>query len=426
MSMPFGSAPDPRPSLAVWKFASCDGCQLSVLDCEDELLALADAVHIAYFPEATRAVGGRAVRPLPGRGLDHDRRGRRADPGGPAGLQDADHDRGLRDRGRDPGAAQLRRRRAVHRSIVYANPSYISTLERSTPIADHVRVDFELRGCPIDRYQLLEVLTAFLQDRRPRLDTDSVCVTCKRRGIVCVTVAHGTPCLGPVTHGGCGALCPAFDRGCYGCFGPVAGANTDSLASRLVDVGMPRRDVVRLFRTFNAGAEAFRAESTRQEQDEAASTVNVRRSGDDPSDVRRRAGAHRRDPGPGRGRGRHARACARRGGHRRPAADLRAAAVLRGVPARAGLHRATRHHRADLRDLPGRLPDVGACNAIEQACGVVVPEEIRLLRRLLYCGEWIESHALHVYLLHAPDFLGYPGAIEMAATTATWSSRGCG
>jgi sulfhydrogenase subunit alpha len=57
---------------------------------------------------------------------------------------------------------------------------------------------------------------------------------------------------------------------------------------------------------------------------------------------------------------------------------------------------------------------MSACNAIEQACGVVVPEEIRQLRRLLYCGEWIESHALHVYLLHAPDFLGYPGVVEMA------------
>jgi coenzyme F420-reducing hydrogenase alpha subunit len=55
-----------------------------------------------------------------------------------------------------------------------------------------------------------------------------------------------------------------------------------------------------------------------------------------------------------------------------------------------------------------------ACLAIEDACGVVVPEEIRVLRRLLYCGEWIESHALHIFLLHAPDLLGYPGAVEMA------------
>jgi sulfhydrogenase subunit alpha len=57
---------------------------------------------------------------------------------------------------------------------------------------------------------------------------------------------------------------------------------------------------------------------------------------------------------------------------------------------------------------------MSACQAIEQAFGVEVPDNVRLFRRLLYCGEWIESHALHIYLLHAPDFLGYPGAIEMA------------
>ena len=67
---------------------------------------------------------------------------------------------------------------------------------------------------------------------------------------------------------------------------------------------------------------------------------------------------------------------------------------------------------------------MSACLAIEDACGVAVPEEIRLMRRLLYCGEWIESHALHVYLLHAPDFLGYPGAIEMAADHRDVVERG--
>ncbi len=57
---------------------------------------------------------------------------------------------------------------------------------------------------------------------------------------------------------------------------------------------------------------------------------------------------------------------------------------------------------------------MSACQAIEDACGVTVDGPIADLRRLLYCGEWIESHALHIYLLHAPDFLGYSSAIEMA------------
>jgi len=128
-----------------------------------------------------------------------------------------------------------------------------------------VTVDYELHGCPVDSKQLLEVLAAFVQDRRPRIPAYSVCVECKRRGSLCVAVAHGTPCLGPVTLAGCGALCPAFSRGCYGCFGPQDTANTDSLADRLNILGMDESQVLRVFRTFNAGAEAFRRESERHD-----------------------------------------------------------------------------------------------------------------------------------------------------------------
>ena len=142
-------------------------------------------------------------------------------------------------------------------AAVYAHPEYIATLDRSTPNSAHVRVDYELRGCPIDRGQLLEVIGAFLHRRRPRVSAESVCMECKRRGNVCVTVAHGTPCLGPVTQAGCGALCPSYDRGCYGCFGPAETTNTVSLARRLRELDMSERDVARVFATFNAAAPAF-------------------------------------------------------------------------------------------------------------------------------------------------------------------------
>jgi coenzyme F420-reducing hydrogenase gamma subunit len=148
-------------------------------------------------------------------------------------------------------------------AAVYAHPEYIATLDRSTPISAHVRVDYELRGCPIDRGQLLEVIGAFLHRRRPRISAESVCMECKRRGNVCVTVAHGTPCLGPVTHAGCGALCPSYDRGCYGCFGPAETTNTVSLARRLRELDMSERDVARVFATFNAAAPAFAEQSAR-------------------------------------------------------------------------------------------------------------------------------------------------------------------
>jgi coenzyme F420-reducing hydrogenase gamma subunit len=141
---------------------------------------------------------------------------------------------------------------------VYATPQYIPTLATSTPISAHVPVDYELHGCPINKAQLLEVLTAFLHGRRPGIPSTSVCTECKRRGTVCVTVAHGTPCLGPVTHAGCGAICPAYNRGCYGCFGPMEAPNVAALTARLRALGLDERAVARVFRTYNAEAPAFR------------------------------------------------------------------------------------------------------------------------------------------------------------------------
>jgi coenzyme F420-reducing hydrogenase gamma subunit len=156
------------------------------------------------------------------------------------------------------------------RSIVYARPEYIRTLGTSTPIAGHVPVDFELQGCPIDKGQLLQVIAAFLGGRRPSVPAHSVCVECKRRGNVCVMVARGTPCLGPITHAGCGALCPSFDRGCYGCFGPAETPNARALSRWLVAGGASNASIVRSLRTYYAGAEPFREESTRLEQGDGA------------------------------------------------------------------------------------------------------------------------------------------------------------
>jgi sulfhydrogenase subunit delta len=247
---------DPRPTLAVWKFASCDGCQLTLLNCEDELLTLAGQVRIASFPEATRAVvagpydlslvEGSVTTPQDAERIQQVRRvsrrlvtiGACATAGGVQALRNF---------------ADV----AEFRSVVYAHPEYLRTLATSTPIAAHVPVDFELRGCPIDRAQLLEVISAFVQGRPPRVREESVCFECKRRGAVCVTVAHGTPCLGPVTHAGCGALCPSFARGCYGCFGPAETTNTAALVDRLARLGMSERDVTRVFRTFTAAAPEF-------------------------------------------------------------------------------------------------------------------------------------------------------------------------
>lgn len=253
-----------KKKLAVFKFASCDGCQLSVLDCEDELLLLADTVDIAYFMEATRAaVDGPYDLSLI--------------EGSITTAQDAERIRKIRAQSKalvtigacatHGGVQALRNFRDVREftRIVYARPDYIDTLDTSTPISDHVKVDFELQGCPIDKHQLLEVIAAFLQGRRPSVAAHSVCVECKRAGNVCVLVAHGTPCLGPVTHAGCGALCPSYHRGCYGCFGPMDTAEPVSLSERLVTIGMKRDQVARAYSTFNTNAPAFRRERERNE-----------------------------------------------------------------------------------------------------------------------------------------------------------------
>jgi coenzyme F420-reducing hydrogenase gamma subunit len=245
-----------RPTLAVWKFSSCDGCQLSLLDCEDELLALADRLEIAYFLEASSAtvdgpydvslVEGSITTPHDAERIREVRRSSRklitigacATAGGIQALRNfADVEEFV--------------------NVVYAAPDFISTLETSTPISAHVPVDFELNGCPINKRQLLEVIGAHLAGRRPRVRAHSVCVECKRRGTVCVMVAHGTPCLGPVTHAGCGAICPAYDRGCYGCYGPMESPNTPSLSARMAQLGSEEVDLVRVYRTFNAASEPF-------------------------------------------------------------------------------------------------------------------------------------------------------------------------
>ena len=251
-----------KPKLAVWKFASCDGCQLTLLDCEDELLALAGEVEIAYFVEATSgSVDGPYDLSLVEGSItteDDSERIQRVRSASKAlvtigACATAGGIQALRNFGDVEEFAR----------VVYASPEYVSTLATSTPIAAHVRVDFELRGCPIDKRQLLEVLTAFLHGRRPEISSTSVCTECKRRGNVCVMVAHGTPCLGPVTHAGCGALCPTYNRGCYGCFGPMESPNTISLTRQLKVLGMTDRGVERIFRTFNADAPEFREASTR-------------------------------------------------------------------------------------------------------------------------------------------------------------------
>jgi len=252
--------PDARPKLAVYKFSSCDGCQLALLSLEDELLSLAGEVEIAYFLEARSQIlpGPYDVALVEGSITTSEDEKRIQ-----AVRKDSKYLVTIGACATAGGIQALRNWQDVGEftRAVYATPAYIHTLAQSTPISSHVAVDFEVNGCPINKMQILEVLTDLLVGRAPHLPGYSVCMECKKRGTVCVMVARGLPCLGPVTQTGCGAICPAYNRGCYGCFGPLEAPNTDSWGTQVLKEGTQRGDLVRLLRGFTGFAEAFRSAS---------------------------------------------------------------------------------------------------------------------------------------------------------------------
>ena len=251
-----------KTKIAVWKFSSCDGCQLSLLNCEDELLAITEAIDIAYFPEATTAVmkgpydvslvEGAVTTPEEASRIQEIRKnstilitiGACATSGG---IQALKNFKSAED----------------FINIIYAEPKYIETLDTATPISDHVKVDFQLYGCPINKMQLVEAISALLNNRKANISRDSVCRDCKLKGNTCVMVAQGLPCLGPVTNAGCDALCPSYNRGCYGCFGPKEKANTEALSQRFKQLGLSNKELERLYHQINANAPVFRDEGNK-------------------------------------------------------------------------------------------------------------------------------------------------------------------
>ena len=253
------------PKLAVWKFASCDGCQLSLLDCEDELLALTKIVQISCFPEAskTRVEGPYDISLVEGSiSTEEDKKriqevrkeskvlitiGACATAGGIQALRNF---------------ANLKE----YIDLVYAHPEYINSLATSTPISQHVPVDYELHGCPINKYQLIEVLASFIRGKKPAIFSSAVCTECKMKGNVCVQVGYGIPCLGPVTHAGCGALCPTYRRGCYGCYGPKETANPLALTRWWEkELKTEAQMIKQLLRNFNCATEEFKKASDQYE-----------------------------------------------------------------------------------------------------------------------------------------------------------------
>ena len=261
------SAPTTKPRVAVFKMASCDGCQLQLLDAEEALLELAGVIEIANFAEASSN-----IRPGP-----YDVTLIEGSISTPEQIEQVKR---IREESRflitigacatAGGIQALRNGRDLAEVVrqVYPTPEFVDSLASSTPVAEHIKVDLELTGCPVDRGQLLAALAWLLHGSVPSPPTTPVCIECKRRGYVCVVVARGEPCLGPVTRTGCGALCPAFGRGCYGCFGPSQPPNTEALARRFLELGMSPLQVADKFRFITGYAPAFREVAERLEREE--------------------------------------------------------------------------------------------------------------------------------------------------------------
>ena len=247
-----------RPRVAVHKFSSCDGCQLAFLNLGDDLLKLAERVELVHFaeagqldPEAEMDVSFVEGSISTEEDLDRIQRIRKhsrllipigacATAGGIQALRN------------DANAAEWV-------AQIYSHPEAISSLARSTPISSHVKVDFELWGCPVNGSQILAVVNSLLLGVAPRDNADKVCNECKRRGYSCVLVSRGVPCMGPVTRDGCGALCPSLGRDCYGCYGPAENANTDALTAQFSLLGLAPEAIAARYQTVNNQAPVFLA-----------------------------------------------------------------------------------------------------------------------------------------------------------------------
>lgn len=245
------------PRIAVHKFASCDGCQLAFLNVGEALLTLAQQAEIVHFTEAGWE------NPLANVDISFVE-------GSISTPNDLDRIKAVRAStkllvtiGACATAGGLQAlRNGVKQSAdwvadIYASPEYIQSLPESRPISAHVKVDLELWGCPVTSKQVLDALGDLLNGITPVNSSEPVCVECKRNGHACVLVTKNEPCMGPVTRTGCGALCPAFGRACYGCFGPAEQANTASLAKQFGQIGLSKKDIARRFLFITSAAQPF-------------------------------------------------------------------------------------------------------------------------------------------------------------------------
>ncbi len=241
----------PKPRVGIFSFTSCEGCQLQIVNMEEELLDVAGAIELVTFREAMDPTGrdydiafveGAITRESEIPVLKEIRRkadtlvamGACASTAGVNAMKNAfTSEENLRE--------------------VYGDEAqYYDTIE-ARALDEVVEVDHYIRSCPMDRSEFVQVVTSLLLGRRPYDPNFAVCVECRMKENVCVyDLDTDEICLGPVTRAGCGALCPAFGSACIGCRGLFEQANLDSMMDVMTRHGIDEREGKRRIRMFNA------------------------------------------------------------------------------------------------------------------------------------------------------------------------------
>ena len=243
-------APRPRPRVGFFSFASCEGCQLQVLSIEDQRLTLLGAIEIVNFREAiddrrddydVAVVEGSLVRP-----------------------EDIEEIQQIRKRARIlvtigacaclGGVNAIRNKRtlaSLARDVYDGRQDGVfKTLPEASPVRSMVEVDYEIRGCPIDRDELLETLRSLLAGTVPYVPPFAVCVQCTMRGTPCL-LERGVPCIGSVARAGCEAICPAFGAPCEACRGTHDSPNFEALGEAFFRHDLPRYVAAEKLQLFN-------------------------------------------------------------------------------------------------------------------------------------------------------------------------------
>ncbi len=245
-----------KARIAVHKFTSCDGCQLAFLTAGEALLVLAEQAELVHFAEAGMLAPEAKVDIA-------------FVEGSISTPKEEERIKKIRAQSKHlitigacatAGGIQALRNAANHQewmASVYATPDTIKTLDTSTAIAKHVKVDWELWGCPVNTGQVMDAISALLQNAAPRIKRDAVCMECKRKNQVCVLVAKNEPCMGPVTQTGCGALCPGLNRACYACYGPSENPSPQALGQWFKQQGLSDAAIARQFLHINNQAKPF-------------------------------------------------------------------------------------------------------------------------------------------------------------------------